>query len=117
MKRSLGVPQVLMGIYLFLLLWFSLFNFEWLSTPIDVRLFPRVHVILPVFLLFFLLSLLLVLFLSVWFTFREERILRQLAETKAQLYDEERRAVEQLRTEILDRLSRIEAHLGGSDGS
>lgn len=103
----------LVVVYLVLVVWFTLLNWEWMTTPFLVQVFPGVKVqvaLLPVILLF---HVVFILVLDTAYRIYTGMLQRENTNLRIKLQDEEKRDMNQFAREVLERLSRIEEKLSG----
>lgn len=101
----------LVVVYLVLVVWFTLLNWEWMTTPFVIQVFPGIKAqvaLLPVILLF---HVLFIVIMDSAYRIYTGLLQREITSLRIKLQDAEKRDMNQFAREVLDRLSRIEEKL------
>ncbi len=101
----------LVVVYLLVVVWFSLLNWEWMTTPFLVQVFPGVRVEIALLPLVFLFHLLYVVILDTVYRIYTGMLQRENVDLRIKLQDEEKRDFHRFAQEIRERLDRIESRL------
>ena len=103
----------LVVVYLVLVVWFTLLNWDWMTTPFLIQVFPGVKTqvaLLPVLILF---HVLFIVVLDTAYRIYTGILQRENTSLRIKLQDAEKRDMNQFARQVLERLARIEEKLGG----
>jgi len=103
----------LLVVYLVLVGWFTLLNWEWMTTPFLIQVFPGVKVqvaLLPVLILF---HMLFIVVLDAGYRIHTGILQRENTRLRIKLQDAEKRDMNQFAQQVLERLARIEERVSG----
>lgn len=96
-------------VYLLVVLWFSLLNWEWMTTPFLIQVFPGVRIQFALLPLIFLFHILYVVLVDTVYRIYIGVLQRENVDLRIKLQDEEKRDFQRLAQEIRERLDRIES--------
>ncbi len=103
----------LVVVYLVLMVWFTLLNWDWMTTPFLIQVFPGVKAQVALLPLLILFHVLFIVVLDSAYRIYTGMLQRENTSLRIKLQDAEKRDMNQFAREVLERLARIEEKLSG----